>query len=59
MKLTIKNFLPIMFLALFASSVNSKPDDFELIKERIVAELLKSPVDDSRVNTIINTMNED
>ncbi len=34
-------------------------DGFDLIRERVVSELLKSAVDDDRVETIINRMNED
>jgi chondroitin AC lyase len=34
-------------------------DNFELIKDRVVAELMKTEVDDDRVQTIIDRLNEE
>ena len=34
-------------------------DDFEVIKDRVVAELMKSAIDDGRVKTILGRMNDD
>lgn len=59
MKPCIKNFLLIVILSLSVLSTNAKPDDFEIIKARVVAELMKSSIDDGNVETIINKMNED
>jgi chondroitin AC lyase len=58
MKPTFKTILFIVFV-LFSLSTWAKPDDFKIIKERIVTELMKSPVDDNRVNVLLNKMNED
>lgn len=59
MKPTIKTLLSLIIFVLFTVSTNAKPDDFEIIKERVVAELMKSSIDDGRVETIIDKMNED
>ena len=58
-KLTIKTIPLILIFALCVSSTHAKPDDFEIVKERVVAELLKTSIDDGMVETIINKMNED
>jgi len=58
MQSTIKTSLLILILAFFASSTNAKPDDFEIVKERVVAELLKAGIDDNRVETIMSKINE-
>ena len=55
----ITKTLFVIILALTTHSISAKPDDFKLIKERVVAELLKSLIDDSQVKTIISTINED
>jgi len=59
MKSTINIFLSILLFVLFASSTNAKPDDFEIIKERVVAELMKTTIDDNQVEEIIQKINED
>ncbi len=59
MKLIINPALLTIILAIFTFSSHAKPDDFETIKERVVAELMKSDIDDSRVETIVGKMNED
>lgn len=58
MKSMVKILLLILILSVCTKSSHAKPNDFEVIKERVVAELLKSNVDDKRVETIINKMNE-
>jgi chondroitin AC lyase len=40
-------------------SSHARADDFRIIKDRVIAELMKSPVDDDRVEAIIRQMNED
>ena len=58
MQSTIKTSLLILIFAFFVSSTNAKPDDFEIVKERVVAELLKAGIDDDRVETIMSKINE-
>ena len=41
------------------SIAQSEEDDFLIIKQRVIAELLKSPVDDAEVEILIQRMNED
>ena len=57
MKSTVKTFLSIMIVSLLFAY--AKADDFEIIKERVVAELMKTPIEDERVEMIIGKMNED
>ena len=59
MKSIFKSFLLVIIFAFSVSSANAKPDDIEIVKERVTAELLKSSIDDAQVETIINKMNED
>jgi chondroitin AC lyase len=59
MQTPIKKLLLIVISVLFALSSYSAPDDFEVVKERVVAELLKTSIDDDRAETIINKMNDD
>lgn len=42
-----------------AYSVSASSGDFEIIKERVTAELMKSTVDDQKVTEIISRMKED
>ncbi len=58
MQTPIKKFVLIVISVLFAVSADAKPDDFELVKERVVAELMKSNINDDRVESIFNKMNE-
>ena len=55
---TIKTSLLILIFVFFVSSTNAKPEDFEIVKERVVAELLKAGIDDDRVETIMSKINE-
>lgn len=59
MKSTFKTLLPTIIFTLLALSTNAKSDDFEIVKERVEAELMKSSIDDGRAETIIDRMNED
>lgn len=53
-----KNFF--LFLFLFTTfTIQAKPDDFAIIKKRVVDELLKTEIDDQRVESIMKNMNED
>ena len=56
MKSTIKTILSIIIFVLFSLSTDAKPDDFEIIKVRAAAELMKSSIDDGRVKTIIDKL---
>ena len=59
MQTTTKTLGLLLIGVLVFTSSHAKPDDFEIIKERVVAELLKTGIDDSRVETIISSMKED
>jgi chondroitin AC lyase len=59
MKSIFKTLPAAVLVAFFALSVFAKPDDFKIVKQRVVAELLKSSIDDARVEGIIAKMNED
>lgn len=59
MQSTIKT---ILILGVCASAIlpsYAKPDDFEVIKERVVAELMKTEIDDDQVAAILAKMKED
>lgn len=49
----------IATISLLALSFTLKKDDFQVVKERVVDELMKDPVDDNRVANILGIMNED
>ena len=55
----LKYSLLILFIVLLPEAINAKTSDFDIIKKRVVAELLKTPVDDMEVGSIIQRMNED
>ena len=55
----IKTFLQILVFSLFSLSTSAKQDDFLVVKDRVVTELLKTSVDDSQVRIILVKMNED
>ncbi len=59
MKQTLRAFLTLLAILLFAVSVNAKADDFATIKGRVVGELMKSGVNDESIAGIINTVNDD
>jgi chondroitin AC lyase len=54
-----KSIITFFAIALIASSSYAKADDFELIKGRVVHQLMGSGVDDESIAGIINIMNED
>jgi len=56
---TIKVFITLLTITLFAISANAKADDFEIKKERAVDQLLGSDVRDEEVQDILDIMNED
>ena len=58
MQSTIKTPLLVLIFVLFVSSTKATSDDFEIVKERVIAELLKASIDDDRVETIMSKMNE-
>lgn len=59
MKPTIKTCFPIIFLFLITVVAQAQPNDFEIIKKRVVAETMKGSIDDARVKSILDKMNED
>jgi len=54
-----KTYLIIILPVFIISSATANPDDFDVIKERVVAELMKTSIDDGRVESIIGKMNAD
>ena len=58
MKPAFTKFLSLIIFVLFSFSISAKTDDFEIIKNRVVVELMKSIIDDGSVETIIDKMNE-
>ena len=59
MKSTIKCLLTILFFTPFFTLIYAQTDDFQIIKDRVIAELMKTPVNDDQVRTILANMNED
>ncbi len=55
----ITKILFLIILVCIPLSIIAKPDDFKTVKDRIVAELKKSPIDDSQVNVIISNIKKD
>ena len=55
----ITKILFVTIIACVPLSMSANPDDFKLIKDRVVAELMKSSIDDGQVKTVISKMNED
>jgi len=58
MKPTTKRLFVIIIVCT-ALSTSAKPDDFKIVKDRVVAELMKSSIDDGQVETIISKIYED
>ena len=58
MKSIFKSVLLIIIFAFSVTQTNAKPDDLDIVKERAVAEVLKTSIDDGEVETIINKMTE-
>jgi chondroitin AC lyase len=59
MKPAFKVFIALLTIALFAITTNAKADDFVLIKERVVDQLMGSGVNDESTAGIIDIVNED
>jgi len=55
----INKTLFVIILVCVTISVNANSDDFNIVKDMVVAELMKSPVDDYQVRTIVDKMNKD
>lgn len=55
----ITKTLIVTIIVCIILSVSAKADDFKIIKDRVVAELMKSSIDDGQVRSIISKMNED
>ena len=58
MKPITKTLFVIIIVCIILSD-SAKSDDFKIIKDRVVAELMKSTIDDGQVKTIISKINED
>ena len=52
-------FTAVLIVVLFNLPVHAEQDDFRTVRERVVAELMKAPVDDGRIEAIMDEMNED
>lgn len=59
MKPIYHTLLCTLFMAVFAFPLQAQPTDFEIIKERVVAEIMKSTVNDDQVESIIENMDAD
>ncbi len=46
-------------IALLTLPVGAESNDFTIIKERVIAELMKTAIDDSEVKAIVDKMNDD
>lgn len=52
-------FIPILIAALITLSAHAQSEDFKIIKDRVVAELMTTNVDDKSVETILGRMKKD
>lgn len=59
MRFTIKSFLLILLLSVITKTSQAAKDDFLIIKERVVAELMKTSIDDKLIPPILDRMRED
>jgi chondroitin AC lyase len=57
--MSINKTLFVTILVCVAISVNANSDDFVIIKDRVVAELMKTSIDDDQVRAIISRMDKD
>ena len=46
-------------IPLLTLTVRAKSDDFTIVKGRVIAELMRSSIDDSEVKAIIDGMNDE
>lgn len=58
-QLTIRSFLVIILLTAVAKTSQAAKDDFLIIKQRVVTELMKTPIDDKLIQPILDRMKED
>ncbi|MCP4455957.1 MAG: chondroitin lyase [Planctomycetes bacterium] len=49
----------VMIAACMSLSLTAKSNDFQIVKHRVVAELMKSSIDDGQVKTILNKLNDE
>jgi len=57
---TLLRVLPlILIVALSGISAHAKKDDLLIVEERVIAELMKTPIDDGQIETIMHKINED
>ena len=59
MRTTIKSLLVIILSTTIAIASQAAKDDFLIIKQRVVSELMKTSIDDKLVLSILDRMNED
>src|SRR5688572_16480560 len=60
MNSSTRTFIPnIIAAALLALSLNTPPDDFAIIKSRVLGELMKTAIDDKTVEGILGRMQAD
>jgi chondroitin AC lyase len=59
MNALLRTIAPILIISLFNVSAQAEKDDLLVVKERVIAELMKTPVGDGQIETIIHKMNED
>ncbi|MEX2231152.1 MAG: polysaccharide lyase family 8 super-sandwich domain-containing protein [Cyclobacteriaceae bacterium] len=59
MKSASKKLIPLIITAVLTLSINANADDFETIKGRVVAEVMKTSIEDSNVEAILARMQKD
>ncbi len=58
MRTIVNSIFAILTMVLTPFSAHTQPNDFEIIKERVISELMKSQVDDVQVKEILSKMDE-
>ncbi|MFC1652214.1 polysaccharide lyase family 8 super-sandwich domain-containing protein [Planctomycetota bacterium] len=59
MTIIFRTLLPIVLLLLLDGPVHAADDDFEIVKKRVVTELMKASLEDSRVETLMDRIQGD
>jgi len=59
MKTLKKDFYITLLFTLSTLSVSAAKSDMDIIKDRVIAELMKSPVDDNEIQALINSLKGD
>ena len=59
MNTLLRAFTVILVVVSFNLPAQAEKDEFLVVKERVVAELMKAPVDDGRIEAIMDKMNKD